>query len=110
MARKPILLAACALMLLCTARPAHAQTVRGRVERIARGVAYPVEGAEVKLYAPGKGYSSASYTGPDGFYYFYGVAPGQYTIFVRTPWGAQRTIDIHVQSRPITDIRPVALG
>lgn len=110
MACKSILTATVMLILLGVAQQAHAQTVRGRVDRVTRGISYPVQGAEVKLYAPGKGYSPPSYTGPDGMFYFYLVAPGQYTLSIRGPWGANRSIDVRVRSGGITDVPPVPLS
>ena len=73
-----------ALMML-SASPASATNLRGRVDYQMAGFAYPLPmpGALVELFPPGAPTPAASTrTGADGMYYFLGVPPGTYSLWI----------------------------
>lgn len=95
-----------------TAATAQATTVRGRVDRVGGdGHAHPVAQATVTLRNGETGQrTDTSYTGHDGMYYVYGVAPGAYFLEVRVvPQGPLHTFSITARAEPYTDVAPIVV-
>jgi len=99
--------------LCATAAAAHqTTTVRGRIDRVgADGHPHPAPYLTVTLRTPDTGHrTDPSYTGRDGMYYIYGVAPGTYYLEVRVlPLGALYTYRIEARSQPYTDVAPLVV-
>jgi len=90
--------------LLLTIDLLAASTVRGRLYRESGGRAYPAEGVNVRLRAA-QGSARTASSSSDGFFYFYNVASGSYTLDVI---GAGRqSYSIRVDQRDYTDIAPI---
>ncbi len=86
-------------------------SLRGRLDRRdASGQLYPATGFAVTLRSPTTGVRSlAAYAGIDGFYYFSGVAPGQYQLEVWLPTSppSPMLFNIQVPMVPQFDIFPI---
>jgi hypothetical protein len=96
-----------ALAFASVAVAASATDLRGRVEgqNAFQSYPFPVNGTKVELLdAAGQRVLAGYVTGPDGFYYFRGIAPGSYSLRV----SGQR-YPVNVRSAPAQDIAPVRL-
>ena len=92
------------LVLSLTASAALAETVRGKV--VHPDGKTPYANVAVTLTTGAK--AGTVYTGGDGMFYLQRVAPGQYTLTVKSP-KATRRLEIVVTPRPYTDLAPVKL-
>jgi hypothetical protein len=101
--KRSSLLAGLIVLLLLTDLLA-ASTVRGRLYRETNGRTYPAQGVTVRL-RDGQGSVLSASSSSDGFFYFYNVASGFYTLEVRGS-GAQ-SYSIRVDERNYTDIAPI---
>lgn len=93
-----------AALLFSTA--VFATEVRGRVDTQNPYTGYyqPLPRAEVALVNPNNGQPVAvTYTGMDGFYYFYGIHPGYYTLVINR----SLNIPVTIPNYPGYDINPV---
>lgn len=87
-----------------------ATDLRGRVD-ISHSYAstpFPAQGINVQLYSinqAGAQVVGNSVTGFDGMYYFYGVAPGNYLIFIQPNWN----FNLVVINTRLQDISPILL-
>ena len=102
--KRSSLLVALTILLLLTVDLLAASTVRGRLYREANGRTYPAQGVNVRL-RDGNGSVRSASSSSDGFFYFYNVASGFYTLEVRGS-GAQ-SYSIRVEERNYTDIAPI---
>jgi hypothetical protein len=93
------------LACLAAAPPAFADNVRGQLVRGNN----PVAGVSVNLVGP-SGQSGTAYSGRDGMYYFFNIAPGNYRLQVwDLPKGPALEFEITVYRQQWTDIRPIQL-
>ncbi|GJM08872.1 MAG: hypothetical protein DHS20C11_11480 [Lysobacteraceae bacterium] len=94
-----------AIATFLAAEWAEATDIRGRIDTRNPYTGYyqPYYGAEVMIMALNGYQVAVSYTGPDGFYYFYGISPGAYQIVVN------RTIRVPVNIPAMTgyDLGPI---
>jgi len=85
-------------------------TVRGQILHMGPdGRWYPAPGLAVTLYSRTFGQSLPAYTGPDGMYYIYNVALGDYTLEVWVRRDSPLIYRIAVWNMPYNDIRPIEL-
>jgi Carboxypeptidase regulatory-like domain len=85
---------------------ATAATVRGRVDRVAKGRRNPAVGVPVTLSNGRGGRSSPAYSNQNGMYYLQNIPPGTYNLEIwtsRDPHARPVTYVIKV-SEPLTDI------
>jgi len=106
--------------ILLAAQTALATNIRGRVQRMGPGGYYPAAGMSVYLavynhaarrYVP---HSSPAITGPDGMYYLYNIAPGNYSLIVQYPNRAFMSYPLSVPNMPnlpnvFFDIAPISI-
>jgi hypothetical protein len=92
-----------AVLLVAGTAFAAATTVRGRV-LAADGTPYP--SASVTLRSKSGAKTSAVYTDRDGMFYVANVAPGAYTMVVRTN-RSETPFPVSAQPRPYSDLAPV---
>jgi hypothetical protein len=98
------LLMALTVLLLVTVEVYAASTVRGRLYREANGRSYPAAGVSVRLL-DSQGTARAATSSSDGFFYFYNITTGSYTLEVLGQ-GTQ-SYSIRVDERDYTDIAPI---
>ena len=93
----------CLVIIILLAGTALAQTVRGSVMRKTQNRLFPAVYVPVVLVKPG--WKMTAYTDPEGWYYFYNVAPGSYTVAIQNTQNspqasvtvsADATTDVHV--------------
>ncbi len=92
------------VLLLLSVDLLAASTVRGRLYREANGRTYPAQGVSVQLRDANGSTRSAS-SSSDGFFYFYNVASGAYSLEVLG--SGTRSYSIRVEERDYTDIAPI---
>ena len=92
------------LTLLLTIELLAASTVRGRLYREAGGRPYPAAGVNVRLRGA-EGAARTASSSSDGFFYFYNVASGSYTLDVMGT--GRQSYSIRVEQREYTDIAPI---
>jgi len=83
-----------------------ATDIRGRIDTQNRGNGYyqPLPRAEVALVNPMNNQAVAvTYTGMDGFYYFYNIYPGNYMLVVNK----SLRLPVSIINAPGFDINPV---
>ena len=102
--KRSLLLAGVIVLLLLTVDLLAASTVRGRLYREANGRTYPAQGVTVRL-RDGHGSIRSASSSSDGFFYFYNVASGFYTLEVLG--SGTRSYSIRVAERNYTDIAPI---
>jgi hypothetical protein len=88
-----------------------ATDIRGRVDisHSYSSYPFPANNIEVRLFAlyPNTSVQVATYfTGHDGMYFFYGLQPGRYLIFIPPNFN----FDIIVNNVPRQDIRPLLIS
>jgi len=94
-------------MAMFIAASATATDLRGRIEGQSAysSIPTPINGMAVELLdANGRQVLARYYTGPDGLYYFRGIAPGSYQLRA-----GGRMYPLAVQSRPAQDIGPIRM-
>jgi hypothetical protein len=94
-----------AILLLLTVDLYAASTVRGKLYRAASGRSYGAQGIGVRLLGATGSTRTAS-TASDGFFYFYNVPTGAYTLEVLVGGRAQ-VYSIRVAEQAYTDIAPI---
>ena len=92
------------VLLLLTLDVYAASTVRGKLYREANGRTYPASGVSVRL-RDAQGSTRTASSSSDGFFYFYNVSTGSYTLEVLGP--GTRSYSIQVDQRAYTDIAPI---
>ncbi len=97
---KSILVAAIFMLVLQVC--AEATELRGRIDGLipSSGQTIPLSGVRVTLSSPGARDVTAV-TGPDGFYFFHNIAPGQYVIEVNG-----NRYDVFVNPNGFQDVPP----
>ena len=86
--REFLLMGLCLIMVVLLSGTALAQTVRGRVMRQTQNGLFPAVYVPVALVKPG--WTMTAYTDPEGWYYFYNVTPGSYTVVIQNTQNGQR--------------------
>ena len=102
--KRTSLLVGMAVLLLFTIEVLAASTVRGRLVREANGRTYPAAGVSVRL-RDAQGAMRTSSSSSDGFFYFYNVSTGAYTLDVLG--AGTQSYSIRVEQREYTDIAPI---
>jgi hypothetical protein len=102
--KRSSLLAGLTVLLLLTIEVYAAGTVRGKLYRDAGGRAHPAAGVSVRLRDAHSSMRTTS-SSSDGFFYFYNVPAGPYTLDVLGP--APQSYSIRVEDRDYTDIAPI---
>jgi hypothetical protein len=102
--KRSSLLVGLIVLLLLSVDVLAASTVRGRLFREANGRTYPAQGVNVRLRDANGSIRSAS-SSSDGFFYFYNVASGSYSLEVLG--AGTRSFSIRVEERDYTDIAPI---
>ncbi|RYU58537.1 carboxypeptidase regulatory-like domain-containing protein [Methylolobus aquaticus] len=93
-------------LCVCISTDINAQTIRGRLMK----GPYPIAGIAVNVSSPMLGASGFAYSGPDGMYYLFNIAPGPYTLQVwDIPNMAPMQFQIAVYPQPWIDIAPIQL-
>lgn len=92
------------IIVMLAASSALAETVRGKV--LHPDGKTPYANVTVTLTAGAK--AGTVYTGGDGMFYLDRVAPGQYTLTLKTAKETRR-LEIVVARRPYTDVAPVKM-
>ena len=91
------------VVLLVTVSAFAATTVRGRV-LASDGTPYPSASVTLKSHSGTK--TSPVYTDREGMFYVTNVAPGAYTLIVRTS-RSETPFSVSAQPRPYSDLPPV---
>ena len=102
--KRSSLLVGLIVLLLLSVDVLAASTVRGRLYREANGRTYPAQGVSVRLRDASGSTRSAS-SSSDGFFYFYNVASGAYSLEVLG--SGTQSYSIRVEERDYTDIAPI---
>ena len=102
--KRSSLLVGLLVLLLLSADVLAASTVRGRLYREANGRTYPAQGVNVRLRDASGSTRSAS-SSSDGFFYFYNVTSGAYSLEV--VGAGTQSYSIRVDEREYTDIAPI---
>jgi len=98
------LLAGLTVVLLLTMEVFAAGTVRGKLYRDANGRTHPAAGVSVRL-RDAQGSTRTASSSSDGFFYFYNIPSGAYTLDVLGP--GPQSYSIRVEERDYTDIAPI---
>lgn len=99
------LLAGLTVVLLLTVDLYAASTVRGKLYRQTNGRTYSASGVGVRLQ-DSRGATRTASSASNGFFYFYNVPTGSYTLEVLIGPPPQ-SYAVRVDSRPYTDIAPI---
>lgn len=99
------LLAGLTILLVLTLDLYAASTIRGKLYRQTNGRTYPASGVGVRLL-DSRGSARTASSATDGFFYFYNVSSGSYTLEVRVGPYVQ-SYSIRVDERDYTDIAPI---
>jgi len=102
--KRSSLLVGLTILMLLSVDVLAASTVRGRLYRQTNGRTYPAQGVNVRLQDT-QGSTRTASSSSDGFFYFYNVSSGSYTLEVLGQ-GTQ-SFSIRVDERDYTDIAPI---
>jgi hypothetical protein len=91
----------CFIIIIFLSGTALAQTVKGRVVRQAQNRLLPAIYVPVALVRPG--WEKTVYTDPEGWYYFYHVAPGSYTVAIQNMKNGPR-VSVRVKASADVDV------
>jgi len=79
----------CLIIIILLSGTALAETIRGRLMKVTR------HGMSPAVYIPvvleGTSPTMTAYTDPEGWYYFYNVGPGSYTVTIQTSQNVRRS-------------------
>ena len=95
-------------IMICSMQPVSATDLRGWVSSPAQNAPISIAGAKVDLYANVQGkwvLLTTAYTDNSGLYYFYKIAPGQYTIQVNGKYNYSVSVD----DQPFQDLPYITL-
>lgn len=95
-----------AIVLLLASFLSSATDIRGRIDtqNLYNGYYQPLPKAEVALVNPATNqFIAVTYTGMDGFYYFYNIFPGHYYLVVNRTL----SVPVTIPNSPGFDINPV---
>lgn len=100
---------AAAALMLAAAAAAGATDLRGRVDgrNNFSSTPFPLGGTALQLYRQDAGQlrlAASAFTGPNGMYYFRGVAPGRYVLQVQG-----RKFPVQVGNAPLQDVPPLVI-
>lgn len=99
-----------AVLMLAASAAAGATDLRGRVDGrndFSRSP-FPLAGTALQLYRQDAGQTrlaASAFTGPNGMYYFRGVAPGRYVLQVQG-----RSFPVQVHNAPLQDVPPLVVA
>ena len=104
-----LIASAAGTLLLAAASNAFATDLRGRVDgrNAYSPTPYPIGGTPLELYREDRGRlirQGATFTAPDGMYYFRGVTPGRYVLQVQGG-----SYPLQVRDQFVQDVPPVVL-
>lgn len=92
------------ILLLAVSSVSFAVDFRGRVDaRTPEGLLYPFADKEINLYNSEGIIITTTHTGTYGFFFFYGIDPGEYTIRINK----NKDVKITIPDVPWHDVLPI---